>query len=290
MFLRKFELKIGDDAGDGLDFSSLHVQFSVEKKDSATPNSARITIFNVAQSTVAQVQKEFNTVYLSAGYEDNCAAIFHGTIQKVVFARENGTDGILTIAAGDGDVAHNFAVVNKTLAAGATQKDVVAAASAEYEKNGTTAGFSADFETRALPRGKVMFGMARDFMQSGALNSQTNFSVQDGKTQFVKENGALPDEAYVLNSATGLIGSPMQTTDGVQCTCLLNPRFKIGSVVQIAEKDITESIDSDESSALAADGYYRIYSLNFDGDTHGNDWYCNFVGVALDATTMQTTD
>ena len=64
MFLRKFELKIGDSAGDGLDFSSLHVQFSIEKKDSATPNSARITIFNVAQSTVAQVQKEWKKVNL----------------------------------------------------------------------------------------------------------------------------------------------------------------------------------------------------------------------------------
>ncbi len=289
MFLRKIELKIGDDAGDGLDFSALRIQFNVSKKDSATPNSARITIFNVAQSTVAQVQKEFKNVYLSAGYDDNCAAIFHGTIQKVVFARENGTDGILTIAAGDGDVAHNFAVVNKTLSAGATQKDVIAAANAEYAKNGTESGFSADFETRTLPRGKVMFGMARDFMQSGARNSGTNFSVQDGKTQFVAENGALPDEAFVLNSATGLIGSPMQSTDGVQCTCLLNPRLKIGAVVQVAQKDVTESID-EESAALAADGYYRIYSLDFNGDTHGNDWYCNFVGVALDATTMQTTD
>ncbi len=289
MFLRKIELKIGDNAGDGLDFSTLRIQFNVTKKDSATPNSAQITIFNVAQSTVAQVQKEFDTVYLSAGYVDNCAAIFHGTIQKVIFARENGTDGLLTIAAGDGDVAHNFAVINKTLAAGATQKDVIAAAGAEYEKNGTPAGYAADVQTRTLPRGKVMFGMARDFMQSGAKNSNCDFSVQDGKTQFVKENGALPDEAFVLNSATGLVGSPVQTTDGVQCTCLLNPRLKIGSVVQIAQKDVTESIDA-ESAALAADGYYRIYSLDFNGDTHGNDWYCNFVGVALDATTMQTTD
>ena len=288
-YLRKLELKIGDDGGEGLDFSKLRVQFNVTKKDSSTPNAASIMVYNVAQSTVARVQKEFNSVYLAAGYGENCAAIFHGTITHVTYYRENGTDGVLKIAAGDGDVAHNFAVVNKTLAAGATQKDVLNIAAAEYEKKGINSGFSTEIVTPALPRGKVMYGMAADFLEKGAKNAGANFSVQDGKMQFVKDNGALPDEAFVLNSGSGLIGTPAQTTDGVQVTCLLNPRLKIGGIVQIAQKDILPTDDAD-AQALAADGYYRIFALDFNGDTHGGEWYCDFTAVHLDFTSKETTD
>lgn len=288
-YLRKLELKIGDDGGDGLDFSALRVQFNVSKKDSATPNAATIMVYNVAQSTVARVQKEFNAVYLAAGYDENCAAIFHGTITHVTYYRENGTDGVLKIAAGDGDVAHNYAVLNKTIAAGATQKDILNLASAEYEKNGVTQGYSTEISTPALPRGKVMYGMAHDFLEKSAKNAGANFSVQDGKIQLVKNNGALPDEAFVLNSNSGLIGTPSQTTDGIQVTCLLNPRLKIGAVVQIDQKDILQAEDAD-AAALAADGYYRVYSLDFNGDTHGGEWYCDFTAVHLDYTSKETTD
>lgn len=289
MFIRKIQLKIGDESGEGLDFSGLHIVFSVSKKDSITPNAAQITIYNVAQSTIARVQKEFSQVFLSAGYDENFAVIFNGTIKNTTFSRENGTDGALTIVAGDGDVAHNFAVVNKTLSAGATQKDIISTAVDEYSKKGVVSGYTTDIATPALPRGKVMFGMARDYLQNGAKNANVSFSVQDGKMQIIDEKGALPNEVFVLNSGTGLIGSPIQTTDGVQAVCLLNPRLKIGAVVQIAQADIVQSLE-ENVAALASDGYYRVYSLDFTGDTHGNDWYSTFTGVLMDSTSGKTVD
>jgi hypothetical protein len=290
-YLRSIELKIGDDQGQGLDFSGLRIQFAISKKDSTSPNSALITVYNVTQSTIAQIQKEFTRVTLAAGYGDTCALIFNGTITQSVYSTQGGVDGVLQIAAGDGDVAHNFAVVNKTLAAGATQTDVFQSALSEYDKKGVGKGFIDGQVSGALPRGKVMYGMAREYLTSSAKNSKMKFSVQDGKAQLLKDNGALPDTAYVLNSQTGLVGSPSQTTDGIQGCCLLNPQLRIGSVVQINQKDVTQQIsDSGESTALAADGFYRLISVEFNGDTHGGEWYCDFVGVAMDNTQSKTVD
>ena len=114
-WIRKVELKVGDDDS-GLDLSSLRITFDVIKKDEATPNTALISVYNVSRETFNKVAKEFTRVTLSAGYEDNHSLIFNGTIKQVTFHKENATDTLMTISAGDGDVAYNYSVTNTTLA------------------------------------------------------------------------------------------------------------------------------------------------------------------------------
>lgn len=289
-WLRKAELKVGDDAGDGLDLSALRITFDVVKKDNATPNTAMINVYNVARETFNKIAKEFSRVTLSAGYKDNYSLIFNGTIKQVVFYKENATDSVMVISAGDGDVAYNFAVTNATLAAGATQKDVADLALKDYAKNGVENGFIAEKSTPALPRGKVMFGASKDYLQNAAKNADLNFSVQDGKAQFVENKGTLPDDAIVLSSKSGLVGVPAQTQDGISAVCLLNPRLKIGGVVQIDESDVQSMVLNPDAVAetppasLANDGFYRILAVQFTGDTHGNDWFCNLTLLTLDNT------
>lgn len=134
--------------------------------------------------------------------------------------------------------------------------------------------------------------MARDYLRQSAEASDTSWSIQDGKLQFVPMSGVLPNQAVVLNSKTGLVGQPEQTNDGIKARCLLNPMLKIGGKVQIDEKDVAQAklpdtakdAQANQPADIAADGFYRLLVVEHSGDTRGNDWYSDLVCLDIDAT------
>jgi hypothetical protein len=291
-YIRRCNLLVAGASGEGLDLSGLRIVFKVKKSDAQTPNTAEIRVYNLAESTAKQIREEFKTITLQAGYEANFGVIFAGNIKQVRFGRESGTDTYIDIAAGDGDDAYNYAVVNTTLAAGATQEAQIQAAAGALSERGVGQGFIADTGTQALARGKVMYGMARDYLRQSAEASETTWSVQDGKLQFVKLTEVLPNQAVLLNSKTGLIGTPELTNEGLKARCLLNPLLKIGVRVKIDEADVAEAklpstgqkAPTNAAASTAQDGVYRLLVVEHGGDTFGNDWYSDLVCLAVDPT------
>src|SRR5262249_12436027 len=162
---------------------------------------------------ILRIRKEFTRVVLQAGYTGNKGVIFDGNIKQIISGRESGTDTFIDIVAGDGDRAYNFAIVNTTLTAGATQLDQVNACSVPMAAKGVLKGYVGNMSTERLPRGKVLYGNARDFLRTIASTTDTQFSIQNGKTTFVGVKTYLPGEAVVINSVTGMIGTPQQTND-----------------------------------------------------------------------------
>lgn len=290
-YMRRCNLVVAGE-GQGLDLSGLRIVFKVSKKDAQTPNKALIVVYNLQADTAKRIRNEFTRVILQAGYESNYGVIFDGTIKQVRLGKENGTDSYLEISAGDGDLAYNFAVVNTTLAAGATQADQIGAVSRAMQGKGTQGGFIDTLPAQRLPRGKVMYGMARNYLRQSCASSDASWSIQNGQLQVVRQKGLLPDQAVVLTSKTGLVGTPEQTNDGIKARCLLNPMLKIGARVQIDESLIQESRLPESSKNNAAnqpapldrDGVYKLLTIDYSGDTRGNDWYCDFVGIGLDVT------
>lgn len=291
-YIRRCNLIVANEAGEGLDLSNLRITFKIKKSDAQTPNTAEIRVYNVAEETANRIRKEFQNISLQAGYESNYGLIFNGNIKQVRFGRENGTDTFIDIAAADGDEAYNFAVVNTTLAAGSKQSDQIGAAARSMAGRGVATGHIDPTGDAKLPRGKVMYGMARNYLRQSAEASNTSWSIQDGKLQFVSLTGVLPNQAVLLTSKTGLVGQPEQTNDGIKARCLLNPMLRIGGKVQINEKDVAEAKLPDTSkdaqankpAAIEADGFYRLLVVEHSGDTRGNDWYSDLVCLGVDAT------
>jgi hypothetical protein len=60
--LRRCSLIVSDTSGNGLDLSNLRVKFTVEQADLSTarPNTAIITVYNLADETVANVINEYS--------------------------------------------------------------------------------------------------------------------------------------------------------------------------------------------------------------------------------------
>lgn len=296
-WIRKASLIVGTE--DALDLSELRFIFRIKRGDTQTPNTLRVRVYNVSEQTALRTMKEFTRVVLQAGYEGNYGIIFDGTIIQVRIGRENQTDTYVDILAADGDSAYNFGFVNTTLAAGATMQDVVDASVKAMEPKGVTKGYMAFLSERRLPRGKVMFGLAREYLAGVARTTQSVWSIQDGKAVMWPETSYNPGDIPEISPSTGLVGLPEQTSNGVTARMLLNPSVKIGTLIRLKSDavqmyefnpEITQQQENAfiaEQNALQAQGFYYVMLAEHWGDTRGNDWYTEVVCLAADVTAFK---
>jgi hypothetical protein len=278
----------------GLDLSALRIKFSIKRSNTATPNVADIRIYNMSDETANQIGKgkEYSKVLIQGGYNSNYGVLFDGNIFQAIIGRESAQDTFVDIVAGDGDLAYNFAVVNATLAKGSTQADQVNAAVKSMTPLGVTAGAVSNLPPAQLPRGKVMFGPAKNYLKNSARVSNCAWSIQDGKVTFVPKSSYLPGERVVLTSKTGMIGTPQQTNIGVNVKCLINPNIKVGGLIQIDNASIAKykiNLQVPNSPAniappLTADGVYQVLTMEHTGDSRGIDWYSTLVCINMDVT------
>jgi hypothetical protein len=291
-WLRKCVLKI-EGAGEDIDMSELRIRFQVETAISAFSNIAYISITNLSDRTAQKIHEEGKLVTLEAGYEDGSGVIFKGNIyQKRGNSRETPTDKVFQLSCKSGDRGLVYGVVNKTLSAGHTWRDQVDVALDVLKPFGITAGHIADLGSQTFPRARSLFGQARDLLHTITQSTGTTFHIADQKLNIVKSNETLPGEAIVLNSNTGMIGMPVQTIGGIQVRMLLNPRVKPGSRLQIDQKSIVQAqldpsghpqaeLNNQAYPMLASDGFYKVVTCDFVGDTRGQPWYTDCSCIAL---------
>lgn len=292
-YLREASVIIGAKDGHALDLSALRFAFFIRDKETGTPKSADIRIYNPAPATVARTKSEFTRVVVQAGYKSNAAVIFDGTIIQARYGRENQVDTFLDLVAQDGDEAHNYAVVSTTLAAGYRNADVNKALTASMAPHGVTQGYAPDLGGTVYPRGRVLYGMARDHMQDLSRTTNTSWNISGGQSVLVGAKEYLPGQAVVVNASTGMIGLPVQSQDGIAVRMLLNPRLKAhvqlkidNAAIQLARRDPAYGGDAAFSliPTLDSDGFYRILAVDHVGDTRGRQWYSDVIAVGLTST------
>jgi hypothetical protein len=302
-FLRAASLVLSaGGSGSALEISQpLRFRFEVRAADVETPNTATITVYNLKQETANSIIKEYDSVTLNAGYVyGNQGIIFQGKIKQFRTGRERNVDSYLQIMAADGDESYNFGVVNQSFKAGSDYGDQLDALS---KAMGTTIDPNAQSFVSTggvLPRGKVLFGMARTYMHGIAKNTSSRWSIQNGKLTLIPNTGYLPGQAVVINSASGMIGTPEQTDAGITLRCYLNPLIQIGRAVQINNRDINQTIVKEQGgvggytaqyypATVTNDGIYRVIVAEHVGDTRGNDWYSELTCLAIDRTSPANT-
>lgn len=276
-FGRKIGLLVADESGKALDLSGFRVLFSVEKTAAEQPNKAHIEITNLSETTASYLLNgDMKRIVLQAGYEDNYGVIFDGNIISASRTID-GTESTTIIDAGDGDNAYSFAIVNKTVASGYTNKDIANALGEAMEDRGVR-GVDAQGvdEEIKYPRGRVLFGATRDFARSLAKTTECQWSIQDGQVVFCKKIAArVGGLAFLLSPQSGLIGSPVSDKDGVSAISCLNPQLKIYDPLQIQSRFVN--------------GTYKILTVKHSGDSHGNTWQTEVKATSIDQSTKQTT-
>ncbi len=244
---------------------TLRVVFQVVRSRTKDPNTADLSIYNLKKSNrVALQEKEINTV-LRAGYVDNISQIFGGQLQRGSSVRD-GSDWITSIQSGDSTKAFKSSRISKSFGGPVDVQDVLENVAKELgvglgnlkdkiAEGGIRAGLS------QFSNGFVAVGKTEKVLHRITKAMGYTFSIQDGQLQLLSPGETInPDEAILLSSSTGLIGSPEPGEKGiVKARSLMQPETLPGRKVKI---------ESDEINA-----FFRIDKVVFSGDTWASDWY-----------------
>ncbi len=293
LFGRKYRVIVSDINGIGIDVSTLRCTFQIEKSLSETPNYAEIVLYNLSAQTENSIIKEGAKVILEAGYQNpQYGLIFSGDIVQPLRGKEDNTTYTLTLVSQDGDLFYNKGIINASFRAGQTQRDVLENI-AKQSTNALEIGQLSDNLTpTALPRGKALFGLTRDYFRQIAKSEQAAFYINNNKIEFIKAIDLPTNEVIKLNGKSGLIGMPEQTEEGIQATCLLNPLLDLNKMVAIDLSSIQRQ-KADRNSELkniAGAGIFKIIKIAHKGDTRGDEWYTEFTAVAQTGAVPVTGD
>lgn len=290
-WIRQLKLLIGTEGEQWLDVSDLRVRFETTQALSSAPGKAIIRVYNLADATSKKVQAEGAPVQLIAGYGGNVGLIFSGSCAQIRRGRESGTDKYLELTCQDGDLAMQYATINRSLSAGWTQRDALGAAHDSLKAHGVDPGYTGGLFEHKMPRGKAIFGAARDHLDDWGRSVGMDWAIRDGQLNCIPAAETAPGAAFELTPSTGLIDTPTQTVDGITFRSLLNPMLRAGQQVHLSHDLIASGAQTPTYGAQTfyaptdLDGFYKIYNSRVVGDTRGNDWYSDCVCVAMDKNT-----
>lgn len=253
----------------------LRIIFSIEKKipdikkgKTTTPSIASIAIYNLEptkrnklfkddertddQKTKGTFIEDYFKVNLAIGY-DEIQTIFQGNVIEAGTERA-GADFITKLSCGDGhyDFKNSFVSANVK----GSQNDVVNKILETMTKTGK--GAITPMEKEGI-RGKILLGSSAKMLDEQVGYDKVWF-IDNEKVNVLNEKNAIAGKIQVINSETGLLSTPTKKDKLVECTTLLNPYIKLGSIVKL------------ESSQINRNGFYRVDRIKYYGDFIGNDW------------------
>jgi len=303
----------------GLDLSNLRCVFNINGTTMSTPDQLTARVYNLAPSTLAKVI-EFTRVQIHAGYKyANYGLIFDGTVMQYRRGKENPVDTYLEILAFDGDDILNNSTVFDTVPAGSKEGDVVnklndAMAKRAAANNEPFNPQNQNDLNRVMQRDTVLAGSVKNYTRQIMQGLDMSAFLNSGQYIMMSRTGYRDGEVVILSPKTGLVGLPEVTPQGIQAKCLLNPKLRLGGLVQIDSNILSgvaytpgtasktdasgNVIPGDPSGGVVLNptvmwgqqletaytspiGRYRILLLNYNGDTRGNPWYCDLICIAV---------
>ena len=267
---------------------ALRVTFRIEQNVDNPIPVAEITIYNLAGDTERKLIGEGARVIVEAGYQEGAyGQIFNGRVWQVRRNRQNVVDYSLLLSCTDffynADPSGFVRIVTEA------GQDMRGQLNTLAEAAGFTLGHvTEDLDTSKLPRGKVFFGTADKYLRQIARYNSGSYLVSDGKVHITRITDTVPaGELLVLTPETGLIGTPNQCEYGVGFRALLDPRIKLSPQTPLVKIDQAmiwamklQFKEGQKASTLDQDGIYKIGAVTYIGDTRGNDWYVDAIGVA----------
>lgn len=255
-------------AVDEVEVSNLRVTFTVTKTLGKEPNTCELAVSNLSKATRALLQGKGSKVLLQAGHTETIATIFAGDARTIEHVSE-GPTVVSRIRCGDGERAYQFAWASESYSPGVRAQDVAA----------YLVGRMGLLPGNALSKVRDYRGPLTEFAHGYSLHGKASaefdrlmsalgftWSVQDGALQVLNPHESNEQTAVVLDSDSGLVGSPEHGTPEkkgrpsvMKCKSILMPEFRPGRRVILNARDTK--------------GTYRIQKVTHRGDSEGGDWF-----------------
>lgn len=255
-------------SGQVVEIVGLRTQFKVHKSLVKDPNTAEVTINNLAETTRSRMQAQAAKVVIRAGYRDTVGQIFIGDAHNIEHIR-NGADWLTKIHAGDGARGLTQGRVSQSFAPGTPVTDVVATIGrvAGFDISSVTkTGKLKELEGRQFAQGYVAHGSVGKELDKILRGAGFEWSIQDGKLQVLRRGEANTERVIELTPASGLIGSPEYVT---------SEKSKKPAVLKFKALLSPEIIPGRRLAFESArhKGVHRVTKVEHTGDTHGDDWF-----------------
>ena len=233
--------------GKRFDSDALDMEFDIPFDDDEEPDIATVRIYNLSDNSINTITKAQRFI-VNAGYQGDVGTIFMGTLQNAV-TRWLGIDKVTEFTVGDGaqewlttEVSESYA---ENIRASAILRDLTG-------RFGLELGRLQLVNDLVYPKGRCIDAMLKDAITQIVLECESTFKISRGKIFIMPYNQGLVT-GFVLNSDTGLIGSPEpferkemgETIKGFKIKMLLNHRITVDSILQVQSR--------------TANGTYRVH-------------------------------
>ena len=277
-FDRQYRLIAGQAGGVGFEIGEatsenkipLHINFAMQKTDLESPNTGKVSVWNLNPQHLAELNKKDCTVALRAGYGNNLQLIFAGIVSHVSTVKESADERT------DIEVVDNLIQLRDTYATisyeGKVSWKTILDETASQMGVAISYSYNATQKIVDVSNGFAYVGQAKNILNKACECCGLTWSIQNGVLQIKKPNDVMSKEVYVLSPDTGLIGIPAkvvltqdEATDqnvlGWDVDYLLNGAINIDDYVKLESKEV--------------EGYFRVYSLDLQGDNISGDWICS---------------
>ena len=266
-FGRSYRLIAGPAGGSGFETTELHIAFSLEKTDLETSNTARVEMWNLNDEHKALLKAKNCAVALYAGYGSVMPLVFAGGV-SFVSTCPDGTDKKTTIEVEDGLIATKDTYITLSYSGKVNSKSILDDIAGQM---GVAVSYSYNAEFSDIPNGYSFVGLAKNALSIICNASNLTWSIQNGVLQIKKPGDVMSQEVFVLSEETGMIGFPQEITvtadddsgkdvEGWDVEFLMNAAIGVDDYVYLKSKVVT--------------GYFRVYSIEIEGDTDGSTWQC----------------
>lgn len=260
---------------DTFSYTDFRINFRVVKSVSGEPNEGKFQIYGLSRSTTANIlfSGRETRVRLFAGYGDSPSLLFDGTpIRDGVSLTKDGPERILEIQALDGIRSLRAARVNISFERSITYGDLVEETLAQMGLPLGVIDRSHPDWTRKLERGATLEGRGADVLDRLAETMRSQWSIQDGKLQFIQEGKARLQRGPRFAPELGNVVNAPKPKDGggIELTALLYP-IQPGDRFQV---------DGFEDQRYR--GVYRADSVVHTGDSgFDSSFYTSIQGTKL---------
>lgn len=271
-FDRQYRMSAGPPGSVGFEIGgtspyALHISFSVQKQELESSNTAKVQVWNLNKQNLATLEAENCFLLLKAGYGNTLPVILSGTVSHTS-TRKDGSDMLTEIEVVDGLMEVRDTWVSMSYAGLVNTKKILDDTAAQM---GLTVTYSYNATFADVPNGFSFVGQAKNALSKACAVSGLEWSIQNGVLQIKKPGDVMNREVYVIGPETGLIEIPervqISSSDdagtpqmGYDLVYLLNGAIGVGDYVQVQSKYLT--------------GFFRVYSLEIDGDNLSGAWQC----------------
>lgn len=279
-FQRNYSLSVqGNDGEVHIINYPLTLELSIKRSVLASANTGTFRVFNLGQPTRNQIYKDqftqslsFRSLILKAGYGDTLATLFNGNVKYAQSERISGSVDFVTHIEGfdfgwamtNAQSTFNLVpgedapVIDSPLVTNQLIRDLqstvpkgsklgVGAISNQIQKGGSA------YQT--WPRGLYVNGPTWPKLQE---ITQNNVYIDNGNVFVLFENDVFNGELTVIDSTTGLLGTPRKADRLLIIELLFEPRLTIGQKVKLNSRSLAQF-----------NGDYKIIGLEHRGVISG---------------------